>query len=261
MRTRLSILVCLITLGVSHAANLANPAFNVNGGRLGFGVSYHLGGYTITNEEVPCLLNRVHGRLIFSPIPHFDLGIDLGIAQMDVDSYIGGGDTIPLFHGGVGFSGAAQVKGTTPFFLNEMVAGVLLVQGGLFSSENEYGALYKGYDGSAALGIQVKIQSYGYISAGVKAYYIQGSNRHYTDSENTERSYSNLNNVGGWCAIDLTPELRGQIPGKPYFTIEISATPEATYDDRIPVQEFSISLSVGWISPRIFGEPSTDESF
>jgi hypothetical protein len=69
--------VCLLTWPAS-GSNLANPGGMLPPGRISIGASYHLGGYTITDSALGCLLNRFHARIGYSPLQYVDVGIDLG---------------------------------------------------------------------------------------------------------------------------------------------------------------------------------------
>lgn len=243
----------------ANGSNLANPAMNLPPLRLAIGASYDVGGFSITNDAVPALLNRFHGRISFSPSRFVDAGIDLGTAQMEVDSYQDTNDTIGIFHGQYGFSAAAHVKLRSPFFAGDRLAAVGIGQAGWFSSENKAGALYSGIDGTGAVGLQYRLLDYGYITLGVKAYLIQGTNRGYLDKDSdTQSKYSNNNNIQGWLAIDFLPSFRGGVNGRPYFSFECSAGPGAAAGDRIPLRQASISLAIGWISPRLIGEDYED---
>lgn len=241
----------------SSGANLANPAAPVADARISLGASYHLGGYTISNMEIPMVVNRFHGRISYSPIRYVNFGIDLGTIQINVERFIEGRDTIPVFEGAYGFSGGAHLKLTTPQILNTL-SMMAMAQGGMFQSENKAGAMYGGKDGVAALGLQVRIPQFGYISAGPQLYIINGENRSYSG---TESIYSNVNNVRGWIAFDYFPKVEPLTTNKPYFSLEFTASPKINSTSRIPVQEFSVSLSIGAITPRLYGLENETDGF
>ena len=107
---------------------------------------------------------------------------------------------IGVFHGAYGFSGGVHLKACSPPFVRDMVGVVGLAQATMFSSENEHGAYYGGFDGAGALGISVRFPRFGSVAAGAKLYVIEGGNRSYLESEDAEHHYSNRNNVRGWLA-------------------------------------------------------------
>lgn len=253
---RIPLLLLLAALPVVvTASNLANPAVAFPETRIAVGASYHLGGYTITNKNVPALFNRFCGRLEFAPLKYLAFGIDLGAIQIDVDRYIAAGtqDTIPVFHGNYGFSGGGHLKLATPTFAHNFLSFVAITQATLFNSRNNHGASYSGKDGVGAVGMQVRIPHFGYITAGPWIYLIRGENRSFNGKTGT---YSNSNNVRGWMAIDFFPNLEEASNNIPYFSLEFSISPEADYSKRLPVQEFSISLSIGSITGRLYGVES-----
>lgn len=254
---RILVLLLLAALPlVVTASNLANPAAAFPEGRIAVGASYHLGGYTITNKNVPALFNRFCGRVEFAPLKYLAFGADLGAIQIDVDRYIvpGKQDTIPVFHGNYGFSGGGHLKLATPAFAHDIISFVAITQATLFNSSNSHGASYGGKDGVGAVGMQFHIPHFGYITAGPWVYLIRGENKSFNGKTGT---YSNSNNVRGWMAIDFFPNLHEVSNNTPYFSLEFSISPEADYSKRLPVQEFSISLSIGSITGRLFGVESS----
>jgi len=253
----------LLTLGLFNsgvsANNLSNPALCVPPGRLVVGASYHIGGYTITNQKVPAIFNRIMARLSFSPSRYVDFGIDGGVSQIDVGSYTSTSDTIPVFHGSFGFSGGGHIKGSTPFILEDRLGAIGIVGVSVFSSENTHGAYYGGFDVSGALGLQVKIPDFGAVAAGAQVYLIQGKNRGYLESSSSTHDYSNINNVRGWLAFDFLPSFKGEIKGKPYFSFEVTVAPDVDLGGSpVPLEEIGFSFSLGWISPRLYGEDLED---
>lgn len=247
----------LLASAASHAAGIANPAAMVPTGRIYIGASYHLGGYTVTNEELGMVTNRFHARVGYSPLDYLNFGIDLGASQVDVDSVTitTATDTTHFisFQGKYGFSGGINVKGATPRFFNDMMSVIGIANATIFSSENDDGAAYGGIDIDGVLGLQFKIPKFGYVSAGAKLYYIQGSNKSY-DSK-TEHDYSNTDNLQGWIALDFVPSFKGgNVKGKPYFSAEVALTPSVSTGGSVPLQGIAFTFSVGWVSPRLYGE-------
>jgi hypothetical protein len=242
----------LFLKGSSNASNLSNPTITLPPARVAIGASYHLGGYTITNDTIASLFNRIHGRVEFGPLKYVTFGIDAGVSQIEVDKF----DTLDIFHGKFGFSGGAHLKFSTPSFARQMLSVIAIAQGTLFNSENEYNAAYTGYDGTGIVGLQLHIPGFGYISAGPWVYIIQGENRSYNG---TTSFYSNQNNVRGWLAIDFFPRFKDIIKNKPYVSLEVSVSPKVNYSERIPVQEFSVSISIGAVTGRLYGVESDVE--
>lgn len=250
---------------IVNSANLANPAITLPEARVAVGASYHLGGYTLTNYEIPSLFNRVHARVEYGPFKYFTLGVDLGVTQIDVDRYVeqnhGRVDTFPVFQGKFGFSGGGHLKFSTPRFVKRYLSFIAIGQATMFNSVNNLSAAYKGIDGTGAVGLQVHIPGFGYISAGPWVYLIEGKaiGGKGTDSEGEEHFYSNTDNVRGWFAIDFFPKMKEMSSNKPYLSLEMSVSPKVTYSQRILVQEFSVSVSVGSVTKRLYGAESDVE--
>lgn len=250
MKKVVSIIFCYLLSNTVLASNLANPAVSIPEARIAIGASYHIGGYTLTNMAIPSLWNRVHSRIEYSPLNFLSLGIELGATQIDVDQFIVGSDTVPVFQGKFGFSGGAMLKLSTRAFLKDYLKITGITKASYFSSKNQHNALYKGIDGVGIIGIQFHIPRFGYITTGPLIYVIDGTNISYTGEENY---YSNLNNIRGWIAIDFFPKLKEITSNKPYISLEFSMSPKIDYSKRVPVQEFSVSISVGSVTRRIYG--------
>jgi hypothetical protein len=252
---------CLTLLcGTVHGSNIANPGGMIPPGRLYVGASYHVGGFTITDSSLGCIMNRFHARVGYSPLQYLNFGIDLGVSQMDVDSVtiFEGADSshYVTFQGKYGFSGAVHLKAATPRLFNDMVALFGAAQATMFTSENDEGAYYSGIDGAGVLGLQVKVPRFGFVSIGAKMYYIEGSNKSYNSSE--EKGYSNSDNLQAWLAVDFIPPFKGQLKGMPYFSAEMTLVPGVTMGGSVPIQGVSFSLAIGWVSPRLYGEDLED---
>jgi len=259
-QSRRSIIVLLLIVALipatAGASNLANPAIAIAEARAAIGLSYHLGGYTITNDSVPIILNRINARFSFAPVKWLNFGVDAGATQVEVGADTTPTDTFGVFHGNYGISGGAHLRASTPFFFNDIMAIVGLAQGTYFSSENKYGAVYGGLDAIGALGPQFHIKGFGYITVGPMLYYISGTNK---SSEEKTGYYSNISNLRGWLAIDFFPKMGALSSGKTYISLEVSASPLADYGTRVPVREFSVSLAVGTITKRLYGEETDVE--
>jgi len=250
------LLLFLIATTVS-AANLANPAVTLPEARIAIGASYHLGGYALSNMEIPSLFNRVQARLEYSPIKYLTIGFDGGAMKVDVDRYVAGGDSVPVFHGNYGYSGGGHIKLSTPSFLRNRLSFIAIGQATMFNSENsDVRAGYKGKDGCGAIGLQVHIPGFGYVTAGPWAYVIKGENSSF---DGTTNSYSNVDNVRGWLAIDYFPKVSELSKNKPYISFEFSISPSATYSERVPFQAISASISIGSITGRLYGTESEVE--
>ena len=247
-------IVCLLVLclaAASFGANLANPAAQAGDARLAFGASYYVNGSTITNREIPMMMNRIGGRASFSPVKYISIGVELAAVQISVEQYPGPYDMIPTFDGKYGLSYGGSLKLISPFLFNR-VAFVGLANGNFFRSENDLEAYYGGKDGAAAAGIQVKIPKFGFVSAGPHVYVINGENKGYEGGKTSV--YSNINNLRGWIAVDYFPQafaLNEKV--QPYLSIEFTASPKINSSSRVRVQEFSLAVSLGTISPRLYG--------
>jgi hypothetical protein len=240
------------------ASNLANPLLPIPAARIGIGVSYHLDGITITNRAIPCLQNRFHARASYAPISLVNFGVDAGVTQIDVATDTTGADTLTAFHGNYQFSWGAHLKVSTPMFIKNRIGFLGIVQGTSFSSSNVEGALYRGYDATAAAGILLRIPKFGYVAVGPQVYLIaRGLNKSYDGG--AEQPYSNINNVRGWLAIDFFPPIKAITTNRPYISLELSAGPEARLKQRAPIQEVSFSISIGTITKRLYGEASEVE--
>jgi len=249
------ITVLLLSNGL-YAENLANPAVLLQPARIALGASYDLGGYTITNRDVPCMLNRVQGRCSYSPNSYVNFGIDAGTVQMEIASDTTATDTFDVFHGKYGITGGAHLKLGTPFYFNNLVCGVCIIDGSYFSSKNDAGTTYSGMDGAAGLGLQFHLNGFGFLTAGSTVYLIKGKDQSYSGAENF---YSNKNNVRGWLALDYFPSDKMGSNNTLYISLELSVSPKVTFNDRAPVQEFGFSVAIGSISRRLYGQDASVE--
>ena len=246
-------LYCSITAVAVESSSLANPATALPDARIAIGTSYHLGGYSLTNSEIPSLFNRIHGRIEYAPFKYVALGLDAGVTNIEVDRY---NDSIGIFHGKFGFSGGGHLKLSTPAFFNNTVGLIAIVQATYFTSKNDRNAAYSGEDGTGTVGLQFRIPGFGFISVGPWVYIIQGNNRGY-DGETG--FYSNTDNIRGWVAIDYFPKLGEVTSNKPYISLEFSISPKATYSEKVAAQGFSVSISIGAITKRLYGVESDVE--
>jgi hypothetical protein len=252
----LSALLCVAAS--SFGASVANPAAQIPDARLAVGVSYFLGGSTITDKEIPMMMNRLCARVSYSPIRYVNVGFDFGTAQVSVDQYTEDAwdDTIPVFNGDFGWSVGGHLKLSTPFFF-DYVALFGLANGNFFRSTNKLNAYYGGKDGVGVVGAQIRIPNVGYVSIGPQVYLIMGDNRGYAGQKGT---YSNINNIRGWLAFDYFPEMGdfskiSELAGdnKPYVSVEFTMSPKIGGSARVPIQEFSLSVSIGVITQRLYG--------
>jgi hypothetical protein len=250
-RISLFLIAVLSAVTLASASNLANPAAPVPGSRVALGVSYHLGGYPVTRLELPSMVNRIELRLSYAPIAYFNIGIDGGAAMMEVAGDTSATDTISPFLGKMGFAGGAHIKLSTPFILKDVLGAVLIARGGYFSSKNDQGASYGGIDANVALGLQFHIKGFGYFTAGSQMYLIQGTNRSYDGVEGT---YSNAQNIRGWIAIDFFPKLDATGNAHPYVSVEATASPGIGFGGRAPIENFGLSVCIGTITKRLYGE-------
>lgn len=253
---RYSIVSTLLLPVILSASNLANPLAPIPSARIGIGVSYHLGGYTLTNRKIPALFNRIYGRISYSPIPYFNIGFDIGATQIEVASDPYHTPVIGAFHGNYKFSYGGYIKLTTPL-LRDIIGIVGIAHGTHFISENDMGALYQGYDGAGAAGLLIHIPGFGYISAGSKLYLIKGESKSYHAT--AKNNFSNVNNIQGWLALDYFPKMEFVSKNIPHITFEVSITPDVKFNDRAPVQEITFSIAIGTITKRLYGEKSAIE--
>lgn len=248
--------VCAL-FSLTIAANLADPAGLLPVARVALGASYDLGGYTITNDSVPAIMNRFHGSLTWSPFIFMNIGIDAGASQMDVSGDTTAKDSIGIFHGNYGFSGGLHVKLGTRFFYDDLVRIIGIGQATYFSTTNKDGAIYSGKDGAGMLGLQFHVPHFGYVTAGPQLYLINGENKSYNSS--VKHKYSNINNLRGWLAIDYFPQEKSLSNNKVFLSFEMSVSPKVAFDKRAPLQECSFSISFGSITKRLYGEESDVE--
>jgi hypothetical protein len=250
-----AILICATLTGVL-GSNLADPAVLIPPARIAVGASYDLGGFSITNDTVPIVMNRFQARMSFSPFSFVNFGIDAGAMQMEVASDTTATDTFSVFHGKYGFCGGGHLKLGTPFFYNGLVSAIGIFHGTYFSSRNDAGAVYGGMDANGGVGLQFHVHDFGYITAGSSVYLIHGKNKSHAGQEG---KYSNVNNVRGWLALDYFPTAAIGSKNSMYISLEVSVSPKLRFSNRAPVQEMSVSVSIGSISRRLYGQTSDVE--
>jgi hypothetical protein len=239
-----------------YAGNLANPTVIIPPARLAIGASYDLNGTSLTNRAVPALVNRVQARVSYAPFSYVNFGIDAGASQIEIASETTPNDTFGVFHGGFGFSGGGHLKLGTPFFFNNLVSAIGVLQGTYFSSKNTVGTVYGGTEATGIAGLQFHVHSFGYISLGPQLDLIQGKT---TDYSGAQGRYSNVNNLRGWLAIDFFPEEQLGAKNLFYISCEMSVSPKVKFNARAPLQEFSFAVSIGSVTPRLYGEESDVE--
>ena len=239
------------------AANLADTTVLLPVARVALGASYDLGGHTITNDSVPCLMNRVHGSLTWSPFSFLNIGVDAGASQMDVAGDTTSKDTIGIFHGDYGISGGLHVKLGTRFFYDDLFRVIAIGQATYFSTKNKDGAVYSGKDGAGIVGLQFHVPHFGYVSAGPQLYLIMGENKSFNST--VKHKYSNINNLRGWLSIDYFPQEKSLSSNKVFLSFEVSVSPKIAFDKRAPLQECGFSISFGSITKRLYGEESDVE--
>lgn len=245
--------IIILLLQGTQASNLANPVVNLPDSRVAIGISYHLGGYTITNSEIPSLLNRIHLRLSYAPLTYLNIGADIGVSKMDVESH----NAIKKFEGNFGLSVGGTVKTATPL-IKDIVGLIAIGQATLFTSKNDAEAYYKGPDYSAAGGLLFHIKGVGYIAAGPHLYIQMGKHKGYKDSDVVQK-YSSVSNLRGWLAIDYFPKMKMIKKYIPYFSLEFSAGKKVKFGSTTPIKEFSFSISFGEVTRRLYGEKSEVE--
>jgi hypothetical protein len=257
LQVQFGVLALFAIVFTVNAANLADPTVILPEARIALAASYDLGGYTITNDSVPCLMNRIHGSLTWSPFSFLNIGIDAGASQMDVAGDTTSRDTIGIFNGNYGFSGGLHVKLGSRFFYDGLVRIIAIGQATYFSTTNKDGAVYSGKDGVGTVGLQFHVPHFCYVSAGPQLYLIMGENKSYNSA--VQHKYSNINNLRGWLAIDYFPTEKGLSSNKLFLSIEVSVSPKVAFDKRAPLQECGFSISFGSITKRLYGEESDVE--
>ncbi|MGB7569800.1 MAG: hypothetical protein WBM07_18200 [Chitinivibrionales bacterium] len=159
-----SVIAALLTIiSMTHAANLADPAVLFPVARITLAGSYDLGGYTITNDSVPCIMNRFHASLTYSPFSFLNIGIDAGASEMDVAGDTTSKDSIGIFNGNYGFSGGLHLKVGSQFFYNDLVRIIGIGQITYFSTANNNGARYIVKDGAGVVGLQFHVPHFGFV--------------------------------------------------------------------------------------------------
>jgi hypothetical protein len=247
------IVMCFFDAG---ALNLANPATLIPVARMAVGASYDVGGYTISNDSVPCVMNRFQGRLTFAPLSFLNIGVDAGASRMFVAGDTTSADTIGVFKGNFGFSGGIHIIMGTRFFYNDLFRIVGIGQASFFSSSDNTKITYGGNEGTGAVGLQFHIPRFGYITVGPEIYLISGKNKGF---DGIQHRYSNINNVRGWMAIDYFPKDKVMSNNKYYISLEISLSPMADFNKEAALQEIRFSIGLGSITKRLYGEESDVE--
>jgi hypothetical protein len=256
----------------ASAANLANPASPTPAARISGGVSYYLGGPTITldvpgltNLEIPTMMNRFSGRITYAPVSYVNFGVDAGTIQIDVDRYIPNpaiADTVPMFHGNYGWSVGGHIKLSTPY-INDHIGFVGIGNFNYFRSTNTGGAYYGGNEVIAAAGVQFRLpNNNGTISAGPLYHLISGESKPDTARSASIITYSNANNLRLWVAYDFFHKIDGITKNSiPYASLEFTMSPKINGSSRVPVQEFSVSVSLGAVSERLHGADRREVRF
>ena len=242
-------------LAVSNSSGLdgGNPATLIPTARLALGASYDVGGYPISNDSVPCIMNRFQGHITFAPCSFLNVGIIGGAVRMDVAGDTTAQDTTGIFNGNYGYSGGAHLIVGSDFFYNDLFRVIGIANATYFTSSNTAGATYSGIDGEGIIGLQFRIPHVGFISAGPELYLIDGKNKSYTKKYG---NYSNISNLRGWLAIDYFPKEKIASDNKLCFSLEIALSPKARFNDRAPLQEIRFSVGLGSITKRLYGEVS-----
>jgi len=247
-----ALLLCSIS---SVATGFATPMAPLPAGRVSIGGYYDLDGITITNREIPAVVNRIGGVLSFAPVKGLSIGADLAAVQMDVASDNTKNPYIELFHGDYKFSAGGAIRLSTPL-IKDIVGVSVLGKGTWFSSEEKKsGFSYGGIDVTAAAGPVFHIKKFGYIAFGPKFYYLMGENNGVTGTH----AYSNINNLRGWLAIEYFPRSKEIAKYLPYISLEASGSPGLAINNRAPVQEFGFSCSFGIVSGPLYKKHKNDK--
>jgi hypothetical protein len=254
-KEKIILLLFCFFLAISNACalNLGNPTVLIPTARLAFGASYDVGGYTIANDSVPCMMNRFQGHCTFAPLSFLNVGINAGASRMDVAADTTAVDTIGIFEGNYGFSGGMNVLLGSHYFYNDLFRVIGIVKGTFFSSTNDNGAVYSGVDGGGALGLQFRIPRFGFFSLGPEIYLISGKNKSYLGKKHR---YSNISNLRGWMAIDFFPKEKITSDNKFFLSLEMAMSPQVKFNKQAPMQEIRFSVGFGSMTKRLYGEVS-----
>jgi hypothetical protein len=258
MKKKNFIFLCFVIIaGVPvSASNLACPATLIPQARLALGCTYDVGGYTITNDSIPSIMNRFQGRCTFAPFSFMNIGINAGATRMDVAGDTTDKDTFGIFQGNYKFSAGASIVIGSRFFYNDLFRIIGIGQATFFSSTNANAAQYSGTDGAGVIGAQFHVKNFGYVTLGPEVYLISGKNKDYLGNQHR---YSNLNNVRGWLSIDYFPHEKFISNNKFFISLEMALSPEADFNKRAPLQEIRFSIGLGSITKRLYGEESDVE--
>ena len=245
MKKIIVFLILFFVAKSNFAINMATPLAPIPAGRLTASASYEFDGITITDREIPSIMNRIMATGTISPTQYFNAGLDVGLSQIEVAS---DSTNTTIFHGKFSFSGGANIKLSTPFVKN-IFGFIGIIKGGWYNSpENDGSRYYQGFDVAGVLGPIFHIPKFGYIALGPKMYYIHG------DSKGAG-TYHNINNLRGWIAIEYFPKMKDKIKMLPFITIEGSISPEASVkSNRAPIVEFGAALTFGGVSSKILGK-------
>lgn len=223
---------------------------SIPGKTISIGGSASVDGYSLTNREIPCIINRFSGEIDFAPFNFMCIGITAGATSVIVDKF----DSVDMFKGKYGVSAGGNLKLSTPFFFKKSTSIITIGQGTYFRSENENGAYYGGEDFLGIAGFQFRLPGFGYLTLGPLVSYIMGENKSF---DGTIKNFSNVNNVRGFAALDIFLKSKNvTTTNKPFLSVSTSISPKVNASQRIPVQEYSVSISIGSVSPRLYGESS-----
>jgi hypothetical protein len=247
-------LCCLLLVAASgHASNLGSPSTLIPTARLALSASYDAGGYPISNNSVPCMMNRFEGGCTFAPLSFLNLGVNAGACRVDVAGDTSVADTVGIFNGGYGFSAGMHVVLGSGFFYNDLFRFIGIAKGTYFSSKDANEVVYKGFDAAAVVGFQFRIPRFGFISLGPELYLIEGKNKDYLGRND---DYSNTSNLRGWLSVDFFPKEKIASDNKLFISLEAAFTPNVEFNKRAPMQEIRLSVGVGAITKRLYGEVS-----
>ena len=242
----------LFAVTFCSAASLVGPISPFPGGRMSMGLAYNLEGMSITNRNIPAVMNGFTGNLSYSPAQYVNIGIEAGATSLEVASdSISTDSGTTMYKGKYKFSGGAALHLSSP--LAREVFGITgIAKADYFSSDDGAGASYKGFSGIGVLGLVFHIKGFGYIATGPRLYFIEGQDKGYNQSNYSD--FHNTNNLQAWLAMEWFPKTSGG--SIPYFGVELTAGPKVNFGGRAPVNEFSVSATIGAVSKRLSGEAS-----
>lgn len=251
---KLSVLVALIAAVVSWGASVSYPFTPVPTARFATALSYDMYGIGLYKSNVAGASAMIHGfnaSFTYSPITFINFGLDVGERKVDIFTY----DKSYNFDGKIGFAGGTHVKLATPYFSD--IIGIVGVARTLWFSSARHDVYYGGMDFTGAGGISFHINSFGYISCGMKYFEIFGRTGGVQSPIGS--NWSNDKVSGGFVSFDMFPKTSAR-KYIPFVSVELALFPqlEAFDGDRPAIRNASLSITIGGITNRLYGNSDND---